>query len=118
MAAAHDNSVLYVTEMMNNRILRYVQRPEGVFHPSVFYQFSGGVGPSCITTDRSGNLYVGIYDVKLEGVSEGHVYVISKLGKVLLDITVPGPEISGVALRLGNLYITEKSTGSIYRITL
>jgi hypothetical protein len=104
--------------MMNNRILRYVQKPEGVFHPSVFYQFSGGVGPSCIATDRSGNIYVGIYDVKTEGPSEGHVYAISKQGKVLLDITVPGPEVSGVALRLGNLYITEKSTGSIYRITL
>lgn len=50
--------------MMTNRILRFFQHPVGVFHGSVFYQMSGGVGPSCLAIDKSGNLYVGQYNVK------------------------------------------------------
>lgn len=51
--------------MMNNRILRYFQQPEDVYHCSVFYQFSGSIGPSCIAidTESNGNLYVGMYDI-------------------------------------------------------
>lgn len=52
--------------MMANRVLRFFQQPTGVFHASVFYQLSGGVGPSCLTLDAAGNLYVGQYDVKGE----------------------------------------------------
>jgi hypothetical protein len=33
----------YVAEMMKNRVLRFFQKPEGVYHGSVFYQLSGGV---------------------------------------------------------------------------
>lgn len=56
----------YVAEMMTNRILRLVQRPAGIFHASVFFQFSGGVGPSAIVCDRDrrGILYVARFDVK------------------------------------------------------
>lgn len=56
----------YVAEMMNNRILRFFEKPEGVFHGSVFYQFSGGVGPSSVTCDSAGTIYIGHYDVKGE----------------------------------------------------
>lgn len=51
---------------MANRVLRFFQQPAGVYHASVFYQFTGGVGPSCLALDAHGNLYVGIYDVKGE----------------------------------------------------
>jgi len=50
--------------MMANRVLRFFQQPSGVFHASVFYQLSGGVGPSSLALDAAGNLYVGQYDVK------------------------------------------------------
>ena len=56
----------FVAEMMANRVLRFFQQPTGVFHASVFHQLSGGVGPSCLTLDAAGNLYVGQYDVKGE----------------------------------------------------
>jgi hypothetical protein len=54
----------YVAEMMQNRVLRFVQRPTGVFHVSVFYQFSGRIGPSAIVVDREGFIYVARYDLR------------------------------------------------------
>ncbi len=48
---------------MANRIIRYYQKPEGVYHSSVFYQLSGSVGPSSIVCDKKGNIYVGQYDI-------------------------------------------------------
>lgn len=55
---------LFVAEQMKNRVLRFFQQPEGVYHSSVFYQFSGGVGPTAVTVDQAGNLYVGHYDTR------------------------------------------------------
>lgn len=49
---------------MNNRVLRFFQRPAGVYHGSIFYSLSGGVGPMSLTLDNAGNLYVGQFDVK------------------------------------------------------
>jgi hypothetical protein len=48
---------------MSNRIIRYFQKPEGVYHGSVFYQLSGSVGPSAIACDKKGNIYVAQYEV-------------------------------------------------------
>ena len=63
LALSLDEVHLYVAEQCQNRILRYTQRPAGVWHASVFYQFSGGFGPSSIVVDKgSGYLYVGRYD--------------------------------------------------------
>jgi hypothetical protein len=55
---------LYVVEMLTNRVLRFVQKPKGVYHGSVFYQFSGGVGPSGIAVDVAGNVYVSRFEVQ------------------------------------------------------
>lgn len=65
--------------MMANRIIRFFQQPAGVFHASVFHQFSGGVGPSCLVLDNSvnENLYVGHYEVKGK-------YYITMIGGLLL----------------------------------
>lgn len=57
-----DPKVLFVVEMMQNRILRLCRRPSSTHHLSVFHQFAGGLGPSCISCDKSGALYVGHYD--------------------------------------------------------
>ena len=54
----------YVAEMMTNRVLRFFQQPSGVYHASVFYQLSGGVGPSSLAIDSQGNLYIGHYDTR------------------------------------------------------
>jgi hypothetical protein len=54
----------YVAEMMTNRILRFFQQPEGVYHGSVFFQLSGGVGPAELAIDQQGSLYVGQYETR------------------------------------------------------
>lgn len=59
-----DKKFIYVAETMQNRVLRFFQRPAGVYHGSVFYTMSGGVGPSSLALDSHGNLYVGQFDVK------------------------------------------------------
>ena len=63
LALAPDEGALYVAEMMQNRLLRLVQKPAGAWHCSVFFQFSGRVGPSGIAVDQNGNLFVSRYDV-------------------------------------------------------
>ena len=50
--------------MMRNRVLRYFQQPEGVYHGSVFYQLSGGVGPAALAVDSQGSIYVGQYETR------------------------------------------------------
>jgi aspartate beta-hydroxylase len=88
--------------MMNNRLLRYFERPEGVYHGSVFYQFSGGVGPSSVAVDKEGNIYVAQYDILTnpENPQDGRVYVLSPTGKLLALIVVPAaPQVSGVAVK-------------------
>ena len=47
---------------MTNRVLRFVQRPAGVYHSSVFHQFSGRMGPSALAVDPDGLIYVARYD--------------------------------------------------------
>lgn len=114
---ACSGSFIYVAEMMNNRVLRFFQRPEGVYHGSVFIQLSGGVGPSCLAVDAQGSLYIGVYDVR-ESSSSGTVLIVSSSGKLVGSITTSGPEISGVAIYDNILYITERSAGSISKISL
>lgn len=92
----------YVAEMMNNRLLRYFERPEGVYHGSVFYQFAGGVGPSSVAVDKEGNVFVAHYDIlgNPENPQDGRVYVISPTGKLMALIVVPAaPQVSGVAVK-------------------
>ena len=49
---------------------------------------------------------------------DGRVYVISAAGRVEGEILVEGTEISGLVIDEGHLYITERSTGTIYKVAL
>lgn len=64
---AYDNStqVAYLCETFTNRIIRFVQNPPGVYHSSVFHQFSGRLGPTAITLDQIGNIYVARYEFQV-----------------------------------------------------
>lgn len=49
---------------MKNRVLRFFKKPGGHYHGSVFFQLSGGVGPSCLTLDAQGSLYIGQFETR------------------------------------------------------
>mmetsp|Transcript_44719 Transcript_44719/g.95103 ORF Transcript_44719/g.95103 Transcript_44719/m.95103 type:complete len:275 (-) Transcript_44719:261-1085(-) len=120
IAISPSESVLYIAEMMANRILRFVQRPAGVYHCSVFYQFSGGMGPSALVCDTQGTLYVARYDLASSG-AKGVISVLAADGKFVRDVELPIPcELTGVALnpKEASLVVTEASTNCIYTVSL
>lgn len=119
VAPAHDPSLapLYVVEMLRNRVLRCVQHPKGVYHVSVFHQFSGGVGPSAIACDQNGNIYVSRFDFAGLG-GQGYVTVLNAEGKVLKEITCPGSEVVALAVSSDSLYLSESSSKSVYQMSL
>jgi sugar lactone lactonase YvrE len=88
---------VYVAEMARNRILRFVQSPKGVYHCSVFHQFSGGVGPSGLACDASGHVFVARFELHGLGCN-GYVSILDAEGKLLREIATPAPEISGITV--------------------
>ena len=66
-AIIYDNNKgnLYIAETFTNRIIRLTQNPKGVYHASVFYQFSGRVGPTCLALDDLDNIYVGRFEFQV-----------------------------------------------------
>lgn len=108
---------LYVLEMLKNRILRFVETNTGTFIYSVFYQFSGAVGPTGIDVDAEGNLFVTRFEHK--GLdTTGYVTVIDPFGKLVAEIATMAPEVTGCAYNRSTnmIYITEVSTNSIFQI--
>lgn len=61
----NSNQILYVAETFSNRIIRLIQNPPGVYHSSIFHQFNGRVGPTAITMDELGNIYVARYEFQV-----------------------------------------------------
>jgi len=121
LALGLDERVIFVAEKMQNRLLRLVQRPAGVYHCSVFHQFSGFLGPSGIARDPQGNLYVTRYDFASAGVTkQGCISKISPEGKLLEEIATPAPELTGICIspQQDALFVTEASTNVVYRIPL
>lgn len=122
-----------------NRILRFVQRPSGVYHYSVFYQFSGGLGPSSLTCDTQGRVYVTSYDFAVPGdttsvisnndqqtsqdqmkLKNGCVTVIAADGTLVHTLQVPGSELTGIYYNAEEslLYVTEASTNMMHTIDM
>lgn len=74
VAVSADGRLVYVAEMMANRILRFVKQKNGVFLSSVFHQFSGGFGPSslcCYRDPTTGQeyLFVARFDFAPDGTA-------------------------------------------------
>lgn len=119
LATSPDGRFLYVAETMKNRVIRYFQRPTGAYHGSVFLQLAGRVGPSALACDQTGSLYVAHYDIS-GSTREGIVHVVSSTGEITSTITVPGPEITGLAISPDHrmLFIAERTTKSVYYMEL
>lgn len=127
------NDILYVAELYKNRILRLIQNPIGIFHCSVFHQFSGRFGPNALAVDKLGNLYVSRYEfqgVKKQNQTEkisdadGVISVLSKDGMQIQELIITGmPEINGMFIskeecRSHYLYYTIKNKPMVYKIKI
>jgi len=126
----------YVAETFANRILRITENPQGIFHTSVFYVFNGRVGPTAITNDDQGNIYVSRFEYQKEDKSvNGLISVINKDGDLVGELELPKMcEITGMFIpRRSNeeskemenntkinvyLYFTEKNFNGVKRIKL
>lgn len=120
LALSPKGTTLYVCETMANRLLRGVQNPLGVWHFSVFFQFSGSLGPMAVAVHpETEYVYVGMFDFKETApTSQSQVLLISPLGGGVEDsIVVNGTQISGLCFSENKrLFITESSTNTVYGI--
>ena len=110
-----EEDVFYICEMLNNRLLRLVQNPKGVFHSSVFYTFNGKLGPSAITMDEIGNIYVSRSDFfnKNEKYNNGIISIITKEGNLVGEIIVEGfSEINGLLIPRNGKEDSQRNNGN------
>jgi len=126
----------YIAETFANRILRITENPQGIFHTSVFYVFNGRVGPTAITNDDQGNLYVSRFEYQNKDETvNGLISVLNKDGYLIGEIEVPKmSEITGMYIpkkyfdeskEMDNnvktnvfLYFTEKNFNGVKKIKL
>lgn len=118
IVTSQDGSFVFVAETMANRVLRFVKRPNGVFHCSVYHQFSGGFGPTALACDNQNRLYVARFDFAGAG-SAGKIAVLGEEGRILNEIDAPGPEVLGMMVAMEKdgsetIYISEQSASSVH----
>lgn len=121
IALSPTESCIYVCEQATNRILRFTQKPVGVWHPTVFYQFGGRLGPSALCCDHNAGGLLYVARPEAPDVSDkGLVSVLTPEGDLVRHIEVPGPDVTSLALSLDYryLYIAEGTTNTIYRLAL
>lgn len=119
VALSPDEKNIYVCEAAMNRILRLSQSPPQVFHCTVFHQLAGRFGPTAIAVNNQGDLFVAHYDFA-ENTDHGKIVAIDSNGEITATFTTPGPEITGLCLSPDQRYllVTERSTNTLYRVTL
>lgn len=119
LALSENENILYVSETNMNRILRIVCHSSGVYHTTVFHQFSGRLGPTALAMSPSGLLYVARFDFT-ESSKHGLITVLNDQGQIEDELSVQDcPEITGLYFSKGYddiLYATESSTNSLLKI--
>lgn len=119
VALSPNENVLYVAETLNNRILRVVIHSSGVYHTSVFHQFSGRLGPTALAVAADGLVYVARFDFT-ECSKDGLITVLNENGEKTEDLLVNDcAEITGLFFSRDQediLYATESSTNSLLKI--
>mmetsp|Transcript_1020 Transcript_1020/g.622 ORF Transcript_1020/g.622 Transcript_1020/m.622 type:complete len:142 (+) Transcript_1020:432-857(+) len=120
LALSLDEQTIFVAETFMNRVLRVFSHSSGVYHTSVFKQFSGRLGPTALAVHpETGLLYVARFDFA-ECSRNGIISVLNENGEIELDIQINEcPELTGLYFsRFQNdiLYATESSTNSLLKI--
>jgi len=79
IALAPGGGAVFVAETAENRVLRFTQRPAGVWHGAVFAAFTGRLGPTALVVDAPRAL---LYVARPEapGAAGGARGVVSVLG--------------------------------------
>ncbi len=122
------NKVIYVAEMLSNRVVRIKQNSAGVYFSSVFFQFSGRIGPRALAIDELGNLYCARFEyqdteiIDSSYTVDGLITVIDCNGNVKGEITIPkGPEIISLLIpskKKDSLFYTLNENKTLYKIKL
>ena len=119
IAMGLDEKRIYIAETGKNRILRFVQSADGVYHSSCFYQFSGRFGPTAIAMHAKGYLFVARYDFA-SCAQDGLLSVINENGELIMELGVENaPEITGLCFSKQNeniLFLTEITNNSLLKI--
>ncbi len=120
VAIGPKEACIFVAEQAANRVLRFAQKPAGVWHCSVFHQFSGRLGPSSLCWDDARNLLFVARPDFADLAEKGTVSVLTAEGALVKDIVVPGPEITGITLNPEgtHLIIAESTTNTVHRILI
>ena len=85
LALSPDENIIYVSETGLNRILRIVCHSSGVYHTSVFFQFSGRFGPTALAMHPDGRLFVARFDFS-ECSKHGLISVINSDAQIEEEI--------------------------------
>jgi DNA-binding beta-propeller fold protein YncE len=123
LALSNDESMIYVAETGMNRILRIVCHNSGVYHTSVFHQFSGRFGPTALAINpQDGKLYVARFDFT-QSSKNGLISILDpNEGNIVEELNVSdSPEITGLffsKVQDDILYATESTTNSLLKILL
>jgi sugar lactone lactonase YvrE len=123
LALSNDESMIYVAETGMNRILRIVCHNSGVYHTSVFHQFSGRFGPTALAIHpQEGKLYVARFDFT-QSSKNGLISILDpNEGNIVEELNVSdSPEITGLffsKVQDDILYATESTTNSLLKILL
>lgn len=119
LALSLDENVIYVSETGMNRVLRIVCHSSGVYHTSVFHQFSGRFGPTALAMHPDGKLYVARFDFT-ECSKHGVISILNSEGQLEEEMQVADcPEITGLYFSKMNddiLFATESTSNSLLKI--
>jgi sugar lactone lactonase YvrE len=118
IAITADGKSVYVAETYKNRILKIVVGPNGNHHASVFFQFSGRVGPTSVCVNESGILYVAHFEFPAFAV-KGKISVISPGGVLVKVFACPvvSPDCM-VLSRVKNNVLFMAGGGRCFKVTL
>lgn len=118
----YNRSCLYVAETFENRIIRLEQNPIGVYNTTHFYQFSGRIGPTALSIDNNGYLFVARFEFQNKDEVDGIINVINPDGSLVGELILSKmPEITGLLISVDKtdfLYVTEKCSNSIIRLKI